>query len=149
MTALPCNGRPARMIFAAISLFTAGLAGWGGFTLTAVLLASMSGGYGMVVGLAAGIVSFPFWLGGVFIVGGPIWIAMRRWGRETRRAAQVAGAVAAAVCGPLLGWAFLTDMAVTFDFGALFLAGLAVPAAIGGATAGHVFWNLIGKSGAS
>jgi ABC-type antimicrobial peptide transport system permease subunit len=120
------------------------------FTVVALVLGLFGGGVGILVGFFAGVVSFPFWIAGLFVVGWPVWKVLEQRGRRDLKAAQISGALAAMVSAPLASWALFTNMSFAVGiYGALALAVVAIPSAAGGVASGWTFWHLYGQVHAS
>lgn len=142
--------RVSRIILASVSLLTAGLMGCIAFTVVAIGLGLFDGNMGMLVAFSAGVVSFPFWIAGLFLVGWPVWRFLARRGRRDRKAAQISGGLVAMVSAPLIAWALFTNLSFTVGMqGAIALALIAIPAAAGGVASGWTFWHLYCQGHAS
>lgn len=132
----------SKVILAFTSLFTAGIMGCIASTVVAMGLGMFDGNMGMLVAVSAGVVSFPFWISGLFLVGWPVWRFLARRGRRDRKAAQISGGLMAMVSAPLIAWALFTNLSFTVGMqGAIALALIAIPAAAGGVASGWTFWH--------
>jgi len=126
-----------------MALLSAGFAGWGAATLALAAFGAIAGLSGIVMGLLIGLMILPFWVGGLFVLGGPLWAVLHWKGRRDRRTAVIAGALCAAVVAPLMIWAMFTDLRFTLGLaGAGSLLLTAIPAGIGGGTAGLAAWHV-------
>ena len=142
--------RVSKIILASVSLFTAGLMGCIAFTVAAIGLGVFGGSMGMLVAFSAGVVSFPFWIAGLFLVGWPVWRFLAHRGLRDRKAAQISGGLVAMVSAPLIAWALFTNLSFTVGTqGAIALAVIAIPAVAGGVSSGWTFWHLYGQVHAS
>lgn len=133
----------ARTALGAIALLVAGLVGCG-VTVGALAVVGLFGGVaGVLFGALIGTATLPFWIGGLFIVGGPVWAILHHAGYRDRRSAIVAGAVVAGVATPLILWGMASSGRFTVDAtGALYVVISILPGAIGGAAAGYSAWRM-------
>ncbi|MDQ8028743.1 MAG: hypothetical protein REJ23_08440 [Brevundimonas sp.] len=133
----------ARAGLGAISLFAAGLVGCGA-AIGALAVVGLTGGVpGALFGALIGVVTLPFWIGGLFVVGGPVWVVLHRAGYRDCRSAIIAGAVVAGVATPLILWGMASSGHFTVDAaGALYVIVSSLPGAVGGAAAGYTAWRV-------
>ncbi len=101
-----------RLIYAALILLAAGMVGGGAMLVLLIVVdafvavgAAFNADFGTFgAGLLVGVVAFPFWLIGAFVVGPPLWAALHLARLRGRRTALIAGALAGAVAVPLALW---------------------------------------------
>ncbi|HEY0926442.1 hypothetical protein [Brevundimonas sp.] len=133
----------ARAGLGAIALFVAGVVGCGAATGVMAVIGLFGSVPGVLFGALIGVATLPFWVGGLFIVGGPVWAVLHRMGYRDRRSAIIAGAVVAGVATPLILWGVFSDGRFTVDMGsALHVLASALPGAVGGAAAGYTAWRM-------
>lgn len=133
----------ARAGLGIIALLAASITGCAAASVALGVVGLFAGLGGLGLGLMIGMATLPFWVGGLFLVGGPVWAVLHRARRRDRLTAIVVGGGVAAVATPFTLWAFATDMSFTVDpnaAGVVLLSGL--PAAVGGAAAGFTAWRL-------
>jgi hypothetical protein len=133
----------ARAALGAIALLVAGLVGCGA-TVGALAVVGLFGGVsGVLFGALIGTATLPFWVGGLFVVGGPVWAVLHRMGYRDRRSAIIAGAVVAGAATPLILWGLFSDGRFTVDMsGASYVLISMLPGALGGAAAGYAAWRM-------
>lgn len=136
MSTLRVPSAAGRSALAALALITAVLAAWAAGGAASALKGLIGGPEGLVFGLVVGLAMLPFWIGGVCLVGGPLWLALHLSGRRDRETAMIFGALAAAFGGPAVLILLSGDAA---DPNILLLA---PPAAISGAVLGYAVWLL-------
>ena len=101
-----------RLIYAALILLAAGMVGGGAMLVLLIVVdafvvvsAAFNADFGTFgAGILVGLVAFPFWLVGAFVVGPPLWAALHLARLQGRRTALIAGALAGAVAAPLVLW---------------------------------------------
>lgn len=133
----------ARIGVSVIALLVAAITGCGVASVALAVIGLLLGLGGFGLGILIGLMTLPFWIGGLFLIGGPLWAVLHRAGRRDRVIALVAGGIAAAIFAPLILWALATDLRFYVDrdsVGLILLAGL--PAAAGGAMAGFTVWRV-------
>ena len=92
-------------------------------------------------GWLVGIVAFPFWLIGAFVVGPPLWAVLHLSGLRDRTTAVVTGVFAGGVAVPVVLWLTLNPDAATS------VAALSAVGGISGAVAGEAIHRLAYRSG--
>lgn len=127
----------------AIALFVAGLVGCGAAMAVLAVVGLFGGMPGLLFGALVGVATLPFWIGGLFVVGGPVWAVLHRMGYRDRRSAVIAGAVVAGFATPLILWGMASGGRFTVDMdGAVYVLGSMLPGTVGGAAAGYTAWRL-------
>lgn len=128
-----------RAVLVILSLLAAGLAAWAAGGVTAALTGLAAGPTGVGLGIIAGLLMLPFWIVGVCLVGGPLWLALHMNGRRDRNTALIFGGLAGAFGAPAVLIVMMGLGGAPVDPAVLLLA---PPAAIGGALAGYAIWRL-------
>lgn len=147
-----CLSRAVRHgIYAAVILLAAGLVAGGVMlvllTIGDVLMALAGASNRFRGGVLTGMIAFPFWLAGAFVVGPPLWAALHASGLRQRRTAVIAGALTGTVAVPVVLWVMNGGGSSSLgpDLGAL--AVLSAVAGISGAVAGETIHRLAYRSG--
>jgi hypothetical protein len=126
-----------------IALLAASITGCAAASVLLGAVGLFAGLGGLGLGLMIGMATLPFWVGGLFLVGGPVWAVLHWARRRDRLTAVVVGGGVAAVATPFTLWAFATGLSFTVDPNAVGIVLLsALPAAVGGAAAGFTAWRL-------
>lgn len=133
----------ARAGLGAIALLVAGLVGCGAAMAMLGVVGLFGGASGVLFGVLIGLATLPFWIGGLFIVGGPVWAVLHRMGYRDRRTAVTAGALVAGIATPLILWGMFSDGRFTVDVsGASFVLISMLLGSVGGAAAGYAVWRM-------
>lgn len=150
---LSCLARAAvRLVYAGLILLAAGMIA-GGVMLAMLVVVDLV----MVLieapmqfrgGFLVGMVAFPFWLIGAFVVGPPLWAALHLARLRGRRTAVIAGALAGGAGVPVVLWLLNGGGAPTLGpETTVSVAVLSAIAAISGAVAGEALHRLAYRSG--
>ena len=142
-----------RLVYAALILLAAGMIGGGAMLLLLLLadlvMAAFTAGSGLFgASILVGMVAFPFWLVGAFVVGPPLWAALHAARLTGRRTALIAGALAGSLAVPLVLWMLSGGGAPSLSPGSVGGVGLlSAVAGASGALAGEVIHHLAYRSG--
>jgi hypothetical protein len=150
---ISCLSRAAvRLVYAALILLAAGLVA-GGVMLVLLIVGDVTMALAQAPnafrgGWLVGIIAFPFWLLGAFVVGPPLWAALHIARLRGRRTAHAVGALTGGVAVPVVLWLMNGGGSPTLSPDSVGgLAMLSAVAGISGAVAGEALHRLTYRSG--
>ena len=153
---MPFRLRPRavlRLLYALLILLAAGLTGWGVMivlliTGDVIMAFASAGSSGVGIGFVVGMVAFPFWVVGAFVVGPPLWAALHFARLTSRRSAWIGGGAAGGLSVPLALWLMSGGgVPLLNSEGGTVVAILSAIAAASGAVSGEAIHRLAYRSG--
>lgn len=151
---MPFRLRPRavlRLLYALLILLAAGLTGGGVMivlliTGDVIMAFASAGSSGVGIGFVVGMVAFPFWVVGAFVVGPPLWAALHFARLTSRRSAWIGGGAAGGLSVPVALWFMSGGVPLLNPEGGVVVAILSAVAAASGAVSGEAIHRLAYRS---